>query len=84
MSDRQDLHTLIDHIPATDVPATRKFLRAMIEDPLELSILTAPLDSEPLTAEDIVAPDQARASLDRGEGIPHEDILREFGIEPAR
>ena len=56
----------------------------MIEDPLELSILTAPLDSEPLTAEDIVALDQARASLDRGEGIPHEDILREFGIEPAR
>ncbi len=75
---------MIDHIPASDVPATRKFLRAMIEDPLELSMLTAPLDDEPLTAEDVAALAEARASLDRGEGIPHEEILREFGLTPAR
>jgi hypothetical protein len=84
MSDRQDLHELIDHIPASDVPAARKFLRAMIEDPVEASILAAPLDDEPVTAEDIEALDEARASLDRGEGIAHEDIMREFGLISSR
>jgi hypothetical protein len=36
------LHTLVDHIPESDVPAVRKILRALA-DPVELAILTAPL-----------------------------------------
>jgi hypothetical protein len=32
---------------------------------------------------DTAAIDRARASLARGEGIPHEDILREFGLARA-
>ena len=74
MSDRQDLHTLIDHIPATDVPATRKFLRAMIEDPLELSILTAPLDDEPESEEERAA--VAEALADPSPDVPFEQIRR--------
>jgi hypothetical protein len=33
------------------------------------------------TPETAAAFDRARASLARGEGIPNEDILREFGLD---
>jgi hypothetical protein len=49
--DRQELHLLVDHIPESDVPAARKVLRALA-DPVELAILTAPLDDEPETEEE--------------------------------
>jgi hypothetical protein len=45
-ADRQDLHALVDHIPAGDLPAARKILRALA-DPVWQSILNAPLDDEP-------------------------------------
>jgi len=37
-------------------------------------------EEEEITPETAVALDRARASLARGEGIPHDDILREFGL----
>jgi len=49
--DRHELHTLVDHIPESDVPAARKILRALA-DSVELAILTAPLDDEPETEEE--------------------------------
>ncbi len=45
-ADRQELHALVDHIPAGDLPAARKILRAL-EDSVWQSILSAPLDDEP-------------------------------------
>jgi hypothetical protein len=38
------------------------------------------VEEEEVTAETAAAIDRARASLARGEVIPHEDIRREFGI----
>jgi hypothetical protein len=38
------------------------------------------VDEEEVAPEVAVALDRARASLARGEGIPHEEILREFGV----
>ncbi|MGA3079499.1 MAG: hypothetical protein ABSG56_38215 [Bryobacteraceae bacterium] len=71
--DRHELHTLVDHIPASDVPAARKVLRALV-DPVELAILTAPLDDEPETEEEqaTVASSLADASPD----IPFEQLRR--------
>jgi hypothetical protein len=40
----------------------------------------APVEEEEITPETAAALDLARESLARGEGIPHEDILREFGL----
>jgi hypothetical protein len=73
--DRHELHTLVDHIPESDVPAARKILRALA-DPVELAILTAPLDDEPDTEEEraSVASSLADASPD----IPFE-LLRRRG-----
>jgi hypothetical protein len=39
-----------------------------------------PVDDEEIKPETAAALDRARASLARGKGIPHDDILREFGL----
>ena len=76
-TDRQDLHTLVDHIPAGDVPSARKILRALM-DPVELSLLSAPVDDEPETEDERTAVEHALA--EPGPGTPHEEVLREFGL----
>ena len=38
------------------------------------------MEVEEITAETAAALDSARNSLARGEGIPHDEILREFGL----
>jgi hypothetical protein len=51
----------------------------VLVEPLERSLALAPVEEEALTSETAAALERARASLARGEGIPHEEILREFG-----
>ena len=76
-TDRQDLHMLVDHIPAGDVPAARKILRALM-DPVELSLLSAAVDDEPETEDERAAVERALA--EPGAGTSHEEVLREFGL----
>jgi hypothetical protein len=75
-TDRQELHSLVDHIPVGDLPAARKILRALA-DPVWQSILTAPLDDEPETEQERAEVEAARS--EKGSGTPHEELLREFG-----
>jgi hypothetical protein len=49
-------------------------------DPVWLSILTAPPDDEPYTEQQQRRDAEAIAAIERGEGIPHEEVLREFGL----
>jgi hypothetical protein len=49
-------------------------------NPVWLSIPTAPPDDEPYTEEQQRRDAEAIAAIERGEGIPHEQILREFGL----
>ncbi len=77
--ERQQAHALLDMLPDEKVAAVRTLLQAMVE-PLSHSLASAPVDEEEITAETAAAVDRARASLARGEGIPHEDVLREFGL----
>jgi hypothetical protein len=74
---RHELHILLDHIPDDDVPTARKFLRSLV-DPVELSLLKAPLDDEPESDEERAAVEAARS--EPGPGTPHEEVLREFGL----
>jgi len=77
---RDELHELLDHIPESDVPTARKFLRSMA-DPIWLAMLNAPLDDEPLCEAEREALEAAKQREQRGEPlIPHEKILREFGL----
>jgi hypothetical protein len=52
----------------TDAEALPSFLR------------DAPLDDEPLTAEELAAIEEGRQAIVRGETISHEDLRRALGL----
>jgi hypothetical protein len=79
IDERQQAHALLDMLPADKLNAVRSLLEVMVE-PLSRSLALAPVEEEEITADTAAAIDRARASLSRGEGIPHEEILREFGL----
>jgi hypothetical protein len=70
--ERRQAHAQLDMLPADKLNAVRTLLEVMVD--------RAPLEEEEITAETAAAIDRARASLARGEGIPREEILREFGM----
>ncbi len=78
--ERQQAHALLDMLPEEKLTAVRSLLEVMLE-PLSRSLASAQVEEEEITPETAAALDRARASLARGEGIPHEDILREFGLD---
>ncbi|HUS08282.1 MAG TPA: hypothetical protein VMZ52_18405 [Bryobacteraceae bacterium] len=77
--ERPQAHALFDMLPAEKLNAVRSLLEVIVE-PLARSLALAPVEEEEITPETAAALDSARTSLDRGEGIPHEEILREFGF----
>jgi predicted nucleic acid-binding protein len=65
MSEKERLHHLIDELPDSEISAALRFLES-------LTVREAPVDPEMLARIDA-----ARANP--SPGIPHEEILREFG-----
>jgi hypothetical protein len=78
--ERQQAHALLDMLPAEKLNAVRSLLEVMME-PLARSLALAPVEDDQLTPETAAALDRTRCSLDRGEGISHDDILHEFGLK---
>jgi hypothetical protein len=76
---REHAHSLLDALPDEKIAAVRGLLEVMVE-PLSRSLAMARVDDEELTPETAAALDRARASLTRGEGVSHEEVLREFGL----
>jgi len=75
--DRGELHTLLDRVPDSDLPVIRKMLLAVA---VEWDV--APAESEGVFTEEARREvEAAEAYFDKGgRGIPHEEILREFGL----
>jgi hypothetical protein len=78
-NEKQQAHQLLDQLDAGQLAAVVHLLRVMT-DPVARAIANAPVDDEPLTAEEIKALDEAREWLKHHEGIPHEQVLAELGI----
>jgi hypothetical protein len=78
-SEREQAHLLLDALPDDKVAVVRNLLEVMVE-PLSSSLANAPVEEEDLTDETVEALNRSRVSLARGDGIPHEEILREFGV----
>jgi len=76
---RQQAHALLDLLPEDKLGAVRSLLEVMVE-PLSRALAVAPVEDEEITPDTAAALDRARDSVARGEGVPHEDILREFGL----
>lgn len=77
--ERQQAHALLDLLPDAKLSTVRSLLQGMVEA-LSHTLALAPMEEEEITPETAAALARARASLARCEGIPHEDILREFGL----
>lgn len=82
-NEKQHAHELIDRLDPAQISAVVPLLQFMLLDPLDRSLAAARAEQEPVSPEEAAALDQAHASLARGQGVSHEDILREFGL-PAK
>jgi hypothetical protein len=76
---KKQAHELIDRMAPGQVSAVVGLLKIML-DPLARSLASAPYDDEPVSAEEAREIAAARASLARGEGVSHEEVLAEFGL----
>lgn len=78
--DRQHAHQLLDRLGPEQFTAVAQLLAVLAPEPFAASLSRAPVEEEEITAETSAALDRSRASLARGEGIPHDEILREFNL----
>jgi hypothetical protein len=78
--ERREAHALLDVLTAEKLNAVKSLLEVMIE-PLARSLALAQAEEERLTADTAATLGRARASLARGEGIPHDEIRRELGLK---
>ena len=70
-------------LPEEKFLAVRNLLELLADrdpDSLAQSLANAPVEDEELTPETMAALNRASASLDRGESVSHEAMLREFGL----
>ena len=78
-TDKQDVYRLIDQLDPGQFEAIAHLLEVMV-DPIAKSLAKADVEDQPISAEEAAALDAAHASIQRGEGISHDDVLREFGL----
>lgn len=79
-TDRQLLHQLVESLPPEQISAALQYLNFLSADPMLLALLNASSDDEPYTDEQRRKDADAEASIARGEGISHEEVLHEFGL----
>ena len=80
-NEKEQAHELIERLVPSQISAVVRLLEVMT-DPVARSLVNAPVDDEPVSEEEAREIAAARASLDRGEGTPHEKVLAEFGLTP--
>jgi hypothetical protein len=78
---KEHAHELIEQLAPSQLTAVVGLLEVMI-DPLLRSIADAPIEDDEIFPETAAELDAAHSSIARGEGIPHEEILRKFGVKP--
>jgi hypothetical protein len=79
-TDKQQAHRLLDQLDQGQLAAVVHLLEVMT-GPLSGVLSAAPVEEEEIAPETAASLDRARASLAHGEGIAHEDVRREFGLE---
>jgi hypothetical protein len=76
---REVLHNLIDRIPEAEISAAQRFLEYLASTPAFRAAILASPDDEPVTPGDAEAIARARADIESGRIVSHDEILREFG-----
>lgn len=82
-NEKRQAHELIERLPAGQLSAVVGLLEAML-DPVSRAIANAPVDDEPETKQERQAVAESKAWFEQhgGKGIPHEDVLADFGFAP--
>jgi hypothetical protein len=82
-ADKQHAHELIDRLAPNQVPEAIGMLESLL-DPVSRAIANAPADDEPESDEERQAVARSKAWFKErgGKGIPHEEVLAEFGLTP--
>jgi hypothetical protein len=80
---KQEAHELIERISVAQASAVVTLITSML-DPVDRAIANAPFEDEVISDEEnrAVAASKAWLAEHPGEGIPHEELLAEFGINP--
>ena len=83
-NEKQQAHQLIDRLAPSQVSAVVGLLEALL-DPVSRAIANAPVDDEPETEQErqAIAASKAWFQQRGGQGIPHDDVLAEFGLKPG-
>jgi hypothetical protein len=79
MTTREALHRLIDELPECDLHMAEMLIEwrhRLRDEPMLLSLATAPYDDEPVTAEEEEGAAEAREELRRGEYLTAEEAKR--------
>ena len=76
LPDKQHAHDLLDKLDPSQLAAVVHLLE-VITGPLARSLANAPVEDEEITPAVATELDRARASIERGEGVPHEEMLSE-------
>jgi hypothetical protein len=79
-SGKQELHHLIDQLPAEQIAPALRYMHYLCADPVLLSLLNAPPDDEPYTDEQRARDAESEAAIASGNGTSHSELLREFGL----
>lgn len=79
---KQELHALVDALPESEVETARRVLNGLraIADPLAWALENAPLDDEPVTAEEEAAVAEALADVAAGRVYSMQEVRRELGL----
>ena len=76
---KEHAHQMLDQLAPSQLADVAHLLE-VLTDPVSRSLANAPFDTEPISAAEAAELDEAHAAIQRGEGITHEDMLREYGI----
>lgn len=76
---KRQAHAMLDLLPAGKLPAAVGLLGGLL-DPVDLAILNAPIDEEPLTPEEEQALAESHEWRKHNEPTPHDVVLTELGI----
>jgi len=82
-TNRQHVEQLIGQLAPEQLEAVAHLLEVML-DPVARSVANAPFEDEEINAATAAELDAAHASINRGEGIPHEEIMRQYGLTSRR
>jgi hypothetical protein len=76
---KEHVHQMLDQLDMSQLAAVAHLLE-VLTDPISRSLAAAPFDHGAIAAFEAAELDKAHAAIQRGEGITHEDMLREYGI----